>query len=38
MVLVLVGNINAQQVAGRIAGTFGRLAKSRCPYAKPTRT
>ena len=34
MVLVLVGNINAQQVAGRIAGTFGRLAKKPMPVRK----
>lgn len=34
MVLVLVGNINAQQVAGRIAGTFGRLAKKPMPERK----
>lgn len=34
MVLVLVGNVNAQQVAGRIAGTFGRLARKPMPARK----
>ena len=31
MVLVLAGNINTQQVAGRIAATFGRLTRKPLP-------
>ncbi|MEG0038372.1 MAG: insulinase family protein [Bacteroides sp.] len=31
MVLILVGNINANQISGRIAGTFGRLANKPTP-------
>lgn len=31
MVLVLVGNINAQQISGRIAASFGRLPKKQIP-------
>ena len=34
MVLILVGNVNAQQIAGRIAGTFGRLQSKPVPQRK----
>ena len=34
MVLILVGNVNAQQIAGRIAGTFGRLEAKPLPQRK----
>lgn len=34
MVLILVGNVNAQQVSGRIAATFGRLPKRPTPERK----
>ena len=34
MVLILVGNVNAQQIAGRIAGTFGRLEAKPLPTRK----
>ena len=34
MVLILVGNVNAQQIAGRIAGTFGRLQSKPAPQRK----
>ncbi len=34
MVLILVGNINAQQIAGRINATFGRLTPKDTPQRK----
>ena len=34
MVLILVGNVNAQQVSGRINATFGRLPKRPTPERK----
>lgn len=34
MVLILVGNVNAQQVSGRIAATFGHLPKRPTPERK----
>lgn len=34
MVLILVGNVNAQQISGRIAATFGRLPKRPTPARK----
>lgn len=34
MVLILVGNVNAQQISGRINATFGRLPKRPTPERK----
>lgn len=34
MVLVLVGNVNANQISGRIASTFGRLPQKATPERK----
>lgn len=34
MVLILVGNVNAQQISGRIGATFGRLPKRPTPERK----
>lgn len=34
MVLILVGNVNAQQISGRINATFGRLQKKDVPERK----
>lgn len=34
MVLVLVGNVNAQEISGRIASTFGRLPAKKTPERK----
>ena len=34
MALILVGNVNAQQIVGRIAGTFGRLPDKAAPERK----
>ena len=34
MVLILVGNVNAQQISGRINAAFGRLPKKATPARK----